>query len=316
MTRPAELPTDNRPKKPTLRRFTWCRIHHELLRKPLWRLVARMAGAPVPHVKLLVVELDLYASENVPRGSVEGFNVAALAADWGLASDDQLARIYAALEHPEVGWIDQDFIVTFWERNPDAELTEREREQNRLRQQKARHRRKEKKEAPRQGYPPSRVTQRDSVTSRTRSDQIIEKVGGELSGFATPFGAVAPPQGTPDKEVGASTVHSNSGEIGDGLTDREEAELWIAHEGARIIMSRAGILYPSRAKFELERLRKQIGDDVVALAHIIAQADTLEHGSGGRFLDWLRQAINQHRRDSAGQLPLSLKTSLKRSGAS
>lgn len=268
-------------KKPTLRRFTWCRIHHELLRKPLWRLVARMAGAPLPYVKLLVVELDLYASENTPRGSVEGFNVAALAADWGLAGDDQLARIYLALEHPEVGWLDQDFIVTFWDRNPDVEDATAAERMRRMRARK-----KAAKEAARAAretpYPQSRVTHRNAVTVTTRSDQIKQQAGGISEQEQGESGAAA---GT-SQAASVEAVHSNSGESGDHLAD---AEVWLAFEGKRIVSERCKWL-PSRAWMEITRWRKELLDDVAALAAMIHDGDTMGL-AGGKFTDRIRDRI-------------------------
>jgi hypothetical protein len=286
------------PEKPTLRRFTWCRIHHELLRKPLWRLVARMSGAPLPFVKLFVVELDLYASENVPRGSVDGFNVAALAADWGLADDGQLARIYAALEDPDVGWIDQDFIVTFWARNPDQELTERERELARARQRRARDRKKAVKESRALAtYPPSRVTQRDSVMSRSRSDQIIKQAVAEKE-QSDLIEALIP----------TTDLHSHSGSSGD---DSGDTEIWLALEGKRIVAERCRVL-PSRAWLDIARWRKELLDDVAALATIIHDADLMGL-ERGKFTDRVREAITRYRYDP-DQRRLPLPTIVKKTG--
>jgi hypothetical protein len=110
-------------KKIRMRRFTWVRAENEVYNDDIWRLVARMAGAPLHLVEIVVLRLDLFASKNRPRGSLDGFSIAALAARWNMANDDMLARIYAALEHPDIGWIDQDHLVTFWDRNPDTEDT-------------------------------------------------------------------------------------------------------------------------------------------------------------------------------------------------
>lgn len=110
-------------KRLRMRRFTWVRAENAVYDDKCWRLVARMAGAPLHLVEAMVLRLDLYASANRPRGSVEGFSIAALAAYWAMPNDDVLARIYAAFEHPDIGWIDQDHVVTFWDRNPDTEDT-------------------------------------------------------------------------------------------------------------------------------------------------------------------------------------------------
>ncbi|MCC6172044.1 MAG: hypothetical protein IT481_08450 [Gammaproteobacteria bacterium] len=259
-----------------MRRYTWCRIHHDLVDDTRWRLVARMSGAPQHIVEAFVVRLDIYASANRPRGSVDGFNVVALAAHWNLPSEEQLARIYAALEHPQVGWIDQDQIVTFWERNPDVEdptAAERKRRQ-RAKQREA----KEEARRVRLGYPQSRVTDRDTVTVTTIPDQIIKK------------------ERAADEE--------RRGRAGD-------SEAWLAVEGKRIVAERCGLL-PSRAWTEVMRWRKELDGDGATLASLIHDADVMGL-EGGRFTDRIRDQIIRRRYEANGPgLPLAV--SIKRAG--
>ncbi len=68
---------------------------------------ANLADAALHLVEAMVVRLEVYASSNKPIGSVRGFPVAAVAAHWDL-SVERLERIYAALKHPDVRWIDHD----------------------------------------------------------------------------------------------------------------------------------------------------------------------------------------------------------------
>lgn len=175
------------PPKPTLRRFTWCRIDHELLFDSRWALVAKMAGVPRHEVEAFVLRLEIHASaarkdHGMPgfrSGEVATFNIKALAADWRVPTD-KLDRIYEALEHPDIGWIDQGCIVTFWPRNPDTEIEQHRREQAKLRQRGKRARdHGTGNTLDGNEFPMSRVTPRDSrVTereSRTRSDQKDKK---------------------------------------------------------------------------------------------------------------------------------------------
>lgn len=124
-------------KKPTLRRYPWSRLHSDLLDDIRWPLVARRAQAPLPIVEALVVRLELHANKSQPRGYIGDFNAEAMAVRWG-ADIDMVLRVYAELERPDVGWIDQEQIVTFWARNPDsdqdptaAERQSRKRERDR-----------------------------------------------------------------------------------------------------------------------------------------------------------------------------------------
>jgi hypothetical protein len=107
-------------KKPTLRRYSWSRLHSDLLDDIRWPLVARRAQAPLPVVEALVVRLELHASKSQPRGYVGDFNAEAMAVRWG-ADVDMVLRVFAELERADVGWIDQEHVVSFWARNPDGD---------------------------------------------------------------------------------------------------------------------------------------------------------------------------------------------------
>jgi hypothetical protein len=272
-------------KKRRLRRFTWCRIHHALLDDVRWRLVARMAGAPQHLVEAFVLRLEIVASANTPRGSLDGLNIPALAAHWNLSSDEQLGRIYAALEHPEVGWIDQDTVITFYDRNPDVEdktaAARPQRRRDRAREAKA------AAKAQREGraYPQSRVTDRDTVTVTPRSDQNIKQVmlGKEEKGAS-------------EKATNGTAIHTDSGDSGD-------TEIWLAMEGKRIVSERCKLL-PSRAWLEISRWRKELSDDIGALAEMIADADMMGLDRG-KFTDRIRDRIIAWRYQAKGPaLPL------------
>jgi hypothetical protein len=119
-------------KKQRTRRFAWCRLDHAMLDDLRWRLVARVAAAPLALVEAVIVRLETFASANRPRGSIEGFSIQALAAHWDV-DDDVLARIWAALSRLDVGWLDQGYVVSFWDRNPDTEDTTAAERQRRFR---------------------------------------------------------------------------------------------------------------------------------------------------------------------------------------
>lgn len=244
-------------KKLAMRRFTWCRIHHSLLDDTRWRLVARMARAPQHVVEGFVLRLEIFASANRPRGSIEGFSIPALAAHWGLTSDDVLARIYAALEHPEIGWLDQDTIATFYERNPDVEDATAAARQQRLRDRRkaAREAAKVEREARGSGYPPSRVTHRDAVT--ITPDQIKVLDTGEKTG--------------------------------DKLSQVEAAELWLATEGKRLLAEHQ-VANPETA---IERWRRDLDNDAEALATIIKAAAATGYVAG-RFHNLIVDQIKRH----------------------
>ena len=115
--------------KPSLRRYTWSRLHTDLLDDFRWSLVAKRANAPLPLVEAVLIRLENHANRSRPRGHVGDFNPEALAARWNVDAE-MIARICAQLESPDIGWIDQDQIVEFWDRNPDkVDDTAAERQQ-------------------------------------------------------------------------------------------------------------------------------------------------------------------------------------------
>lgn len=279
-------------KRTIMRRFTWCRVEHDMLDDIRWRLVARMSGSPQHLVEAFMVRLEVFASANDPRGSLDGFNIPALAAHWNLANDEQLARIYAAMEHPDVGWIDQDYLVTFWIRNPDTKDKTGAERAKRCRENK-----KQKKLA--SSCPPSRVTQRYAVTRHTRSDQIITKEG-ELSDEASV--ASLPVQHAPAPIAAQTAVHRDNGDSGDGEVT---PELWLASEGVRVVVSRA-VMLPAKAEYAIAGWRRELHDDMAALAEIIHAID-LEGACGGRLMDRMRHEVSKRRNEVNGpQLPFKM----------
>lgn len=105
-------------QKPTLKRYTWSRFHTDLLDDNRWALVAFRTKAPLPLVEALIVRLEVHANKSHPRGYVGDFSIEGMAARWNVDAE-LVARVFAELERPDIGWIDQEQVVTFWDRNPD-----------------------------------------------------------------------------------------------------------------------------------------------------------------------------------------------------
>jgi hypothetical protein len=242
------------PAKPTLKRYSWSRLHTDLLDDVRWSLVARRANAPLPIVEAMLIRLENHANRSRPRGFVGDFSADGMAARWNV-DEDMIGRIYAALEAPDVGWIDQDQIVTFWERNPDVvDETAAER----MRRMRARRKQaKEEAAAARAGCPQPQAVTRNTVTVTTRADLIINQEEGKKA-----------KRGSPRNEVAAGAVPINSGNIG----DIEDPELWLAGEGRRLVCERMNIPTPL-ADTHIERWRRDMPD-----------------GSGGAFASILLAA--------------------------
>ncbi len=186
--------------KATLRRYTWSRLHTDLLDDFRWSLVARRANAPLPLVEAVLIRLENHANRSRPRGYVGDFSAEGLAARWNVDAET-VARIYAQLEASDIGWIDQDQLVTFWARNPDmvdetaADRQQRVRDRKKGMKQLAdlfrrgyitQAQRAERELALKDSKEPRALmeawaglspnaSRRDSVTVTTRPDQIINQ---------------------------------------------------------------------------------------------------------------------------------------------
>lgn len=257
--------------KPTLKRRTWTRYHHELLNMPLWRRVARLSGASLERVEAMVNRLEVHASESKPTGYVEDFDLEALSAHWNLPTAEGVARVYAALE--EVGWIDQGQIATFWSRNPDeeGEELERRRAADNARQQKRRARVRAEKEASRQalGYPRSRDRHVTSVTVTARADQKhTDKSECDTQ---------------PDL-LGETDPSGKSGKSGEIATP----ELWLKLAGQRFV-TEAGNVQPVRAEQLIARWSRDIGSE--ALAHLLVNTERAGHVTGEKLVEFVGREV-------------------------
>jgi hypothetical protein len=244
-------------------------------------VVARRTGLHITSVICIVDALCEAANKAKPRGALAEFSIVECATDLDLP-EENVARVYVALE--AIGWIDQDQIATWAERQPQNEdPTAAQRQRNR------RARLKAEKETALAGYPPSRVT---PVTQRDVTPEQSRAVSEGLFG-----GGLRSTEASRDVEG----AHSNSGDSGDESRPFNPA-LWLAVEGKRIVATRCA-MYPPRAQLEIERWLKDVGDEAL-LADVLHNADLLGK-TGGTFMDIVRQEIGRRRQEAKGpSLPL------------
>jgi len=318
-------------KKLRMRRFSWRRkygggpyMHADDKRL---RLVARRTGAMLPVVEAFVDRLQDFANQNTPRGSVEGFSIEALAAHWSLANEDVLGRVYVALESPEIGWIDQDFIVDFWAQNPDTEdATAAERQARSRAFKKAlaeiarqarlgfidevQHRSRETKvfalkERARWGLDDWRAELRDilelsteevlsrcdTVTVTTRADQIVSKTGNSVDNRQA--SACGESAGLSEEQAGGTETDPQA-----------KAELWLNTEGRRIVVVRMRWL-PTLAATRIERWWREAGCDYAVLADIIRSVGE-GRAEGPGFEALVDDGIKRHVEQAEKGRPLGL----------
>ena len=283
---PRDVPA---PKKATLKRYAWSRLHADLPTSDLWNLVADIAQCSRERVEALVWRLEVYASTNRPRGSIEGFNIRALAASWR-CPHEELARVFAALEDVDVGWIEDDVIVTFWERNPDEEDPTGPARSRRSRKRRAIKQAMLAKgasvadildEFERQGvaYPQTLRDTRVAVTVTARSDQIKQQRSTEaVDNCAAETAAGA--EGTGEEAAAPDDAQST------------DAATWLETEGTRLVVERLQVP-TNRARTLIERWSRDLGDDAPLMVNIIDSADkatrTVPH-----FLVTVTDAVRRH----------------------
>lgn len=309
-------------KKPTLKRYTWSRLHTDLLDDFRWSLVAKRANAPLPLVEAVVIRLENHANRSRPRGYVGDFSAEGLAARWN-ADADTIGRIFAELEASDIGWIDQDQLVTFWDRNPDivddtaADRQQRVRDRKKGMKQLAAMvrqgfitdaQRAECEQALKDSREPKALmaawaqlspdaSRRDSVTVTTRSDQIINQ---DLNGKGK--------RGLPRDALGSGFFPGN----GVDAVDFGQAQLWLETEGVALITARMSIQRP-RAALLVERWSAGLDGDLSGLMAIVL-GSIRTAAIGEAFQTVVENQINRRQQEAEGpRLPLP-PVGLKKSG--
>jgi hypothetical protein len=264
----------NRPQH--LRRYGWLRLYSDFPTHPKWRAIALQAAVPVAEVVAIATMMLCKANIGRPRGSLADFSVFECAAALDI-EPERVARAYAALE--DRGWIDQEYLATWDERQPDREdptVAERVR----------RHRRKKKvkMEAERRIEEAVGVT-RYTVTETPRQDENIEKEKEPSEGRAVTI--------EPQK-----LVPRNSGDSG----EKPLPELWLETEGLAIVIDRLQCQAPL-ARVRLDGWRRLLSDDAALMGIIWAAAQP--DRKRALFAIIVRDGISRRLQDARGpQLPL------------
>lgn len=310
------------------RAWLWCRHHNGYCDNPVWRVVADRLHMPPYQVIAFALRLEELANISSPRGYVGDFNPTVFGSALGMSAEDA-ARIYAELEHSDVGWIDQEHLATFWARNKDDEpdttaalRSRRTYARKQLRKGFAR--------LAREGLlPGSDRDLLDALLEHMADDELFEldlarKNGGLLqAGLSTSHGFsrrenVRPharaDQRFEDRAVdnsggGASRASGGSAKAeasGAGASPQPDIETWLATEGVRIVVVRMN-LPRGLAETKLMRWQREVGGDAAAIAGMIEAADHADK-SGPAFLVSITDQIKQRLQDGEGpRLPLMRK---------
>jgi hypothetical protein len=324
--------------------FSWSRIKSGFFKNPDFRVAAEIAGLPLFQVHAIAGGLWCLANESEPRGYVGEFRAATFGAAHGMPAEEA-ARIYAALEHRDVGWIDQDYVPSFQVVNPDKEdktapLRDQRRKARRsiCRVLDRKAERGDISEEQREGAAAFVYAIADeelfALQKKLRAGVALEAALSTATG-ATPWPSVATVVATPRAERSrADSLVDNSGadprgeaqelseeRVGGAENDPQAlARQWIAVEGRRIAIARMPAEQPGRIDTLLERWCDQVlAGDAGALMTVLIECDRLNLVGSQFHVEVSARCEQQRRRAQLTQekqigLPLSGVQSVKRAG--
>ena len=111
-------------QRPRNRSFPWCRRPNGFSDNPKWRAVKARSGLNLCTVLAFVNRLEELGNDAANRGDIRGSVAGFKTEDFAAALDitpEEASRLFAALEHPDIGWLADGMIADFIDRNPDIE---------------------------------------------------------------------------------------------------------------------------------------------------------------------------------------------------
>jgi hypothetical protein len=287
------------------RQWHWCRRGNGFSDLPRWRLVAERLRMPLYQVVAFVHRLDelANAAANIghARGHVGHFSAAEFGAALGMPAEEA-ARIFAALEAPDIGWVAYDHVADFYDRNPD-------REDDTAAERKRRQRARERglKELARQAAA-GLITAGERALREAALLIDARLSTGHGGHIVTPGDIVTV---TPEKRTElASAAVDNSGVFSqkdgpseEGATgqggEQADAQAWLESEGVRIVVERMEEAVP-KAALRIARWRDQaLEGDALALAEIIRGADATDY-MGARFHNLVVDGVRRRQQQALG----------------
>lgn len=122
------LPRSGQDFRRNQKRYGWFRLYNDFVGHPKWRLVAVRSGVHLGFVHTIVLAICTAASKARARGFIGDLEFDVLAAATDIPADN-IAATFRTLA--DIGWISQDHITDWLDRQPDAEdptATERQRQ--------------------------------------------------------------------------------------------------------------------------------------------------------------------------------------------
>lgn len=237
---------------PREKRYGWCRLYNDFSDHPKWRLVSARAGVHLAFVQAIVIKILTTAAKARPRGFLGNFDMDECAIATGVPVE-RVARVYRTLM--QIGWIEDDHIADWLDRQPDSEdPTAAERQRNRRARMKAR-----------------RQAQLGVPLKPEERDMLLRYAAGEPPPRPEPkdvdFVPVQPADDTPQAAESARQRNERDARVylfGAGTTEGYGF-------ASRVVAENFGQKRMS-ADLTIRRWLTDLGGDAIALATIIASA--------------------------------------------
>lgn len=276
------------PRPPILqreKRYGWYRCYNDFVGHPKWRLVAQRSGVHLAFVHVIAAALFQAASKARKRGWIGKFDFEECAIATDIPVQD-IAAVCRAFN--EIGWLSQEFIVDWFDRQPDQEDPTAA-----LRQQIKRDKDKAKRAAQMGTASPEQEALLSAVDR-----EAIARAGAPLSRVMVP--ELQRPAERPVLPFLAVVAEDNTPaviEAARGLNDRA-ARAWLFGQGgkgedfgpaSKIVAGNMGQLRPS-GHLTLLHWLQEIGGDAVTLATIVSAAEQ-QALTGDGFIAVVKQRI-------------------------
>ncbi len=283
----------NRLKQPRIKHYGWWRQYNGFRSHPKWKAVADKVGVPQAFVTAVVGWLLEDANKSKPRGSIVDFSALECSSTTGIPLET-VGRIYLVLEN-DMHWIEQEYLVTWDERQKEIEDATNAARQKRLRDKRRKERWGEATYAQdSNGVTPVTVTPKTQTQTSLLSLQTGSAAGAEAE------------QGLSNRNI------RESGENPSGsakpLTQQEENSLAILKlfsEGTAIL--RVGGMAQNAIDPAIRGWLRMLDSNAVMLWSLFEASDGLPRSEVPAAIE--RLVIEAFKRDTRG-LPLPLKTAI------
>jgi hypothetical protein len=158
--------TPLKPSRP--KRYGWFRQYNDFVSHPKWLAVSDRTKVELCRVLAIVTCIEVAANKGRPRGSIADFSVLECAAALRIPAPE-VRRVYKALE--KCGWIDQEYLSTWDDRQPDKEDPT-----NAIRQQRHREKRRAERTASAGRNGVTAVIQTPKTTDIDKQEAAVTKI--------------------------------------------------------------------------------------------------------------------------------------------